>query len=291
MEENEPSTEIDIEFNEIVSNPYHRIKVEYRKIGIKILRYLSIILIIFIIHFTLIYPVFLIPSKGVVITGLHPYRFNLSINWAIFSIGAFLIFYLLKIVIMRVTPLLKQQIYNDINDLGFIIQEKRKSWIIFLILNSISIVSLFLVEFDILSFNPPPINTLFTGILAFYLFLSIIIPIIWRFYYDGLIIPLKSKYHISINPSYKIGKIKNKDSQLIGIFLTSNRIANKFSKRKKTIYTNIIEDRWLPRKRKSIISKYSLTPFLRFYEFSTPLNFQRQFLNISLALKEWDNKN
>ena len=44
MEEKEPSTDINIEYNEIVSNPYHRIKVEYRKIGIKICRYLSIIL-------------------------------------------------------------------------------------------------------------------------------------------------------------------------------------------------------------------------------------------------------
>ncbi|MFX1437422.1 MAG: hypothetical protein ACFFAA_09580, partial [Promethearchaeota archaeon] len=226
--------------------------------------------------------------EGAVITGLTPYRFNLTINWIIFSIGTYTIFYLIKIILMRVTPSLKKDIENDVNALGFNIKRTRKSWILFLLLNSISVISLFLIELDIIYFNIPILNELFKGLFIFYLFICLLIPVLWRFSYDGLNITLKDKYSVSINPYYKIRKIKDQDSQLIGIFMTSNKITNKFEKNKKRLYTQIAESRWLPRKKKSIVSKYGLSPFLRFHEFSTPINFVNQLLNIVLALQDWD---
>ncbi|MFX0106443.1 MAG: hypothetical protein ACFE75_13285, partial [Candidatus Hodarchaeota archaeon] len=93
---------------------------------------------------------------------------------------------------------------------------------------------------------------------------------------------------VLINPYYKLRKRKVKDYQLICIYLASNIIGFKFSKHRKILYTKIAMKRWLPRKSKSIISKYSLSFFLRFNEFSTPSNFQKQFLNLVLALQEWD---
>jgi len=52
----------------------------------------------------------------------------------------------------------------------------------------------------------------------------------------------------------------------------------------KYIYSKISEDRWLIRSEPSAIS-----PFLHFEEYSVPFNFQKQFLNIVLALNEWEN--
>jgi hypothetical protein len=290
MEDDKTSDVIDFDYDENISKSYHKIKMEYQKKGKWIITILSAILITLIIYFTTIYPIYLIPDEGATITGLSLYRFNFTINWTIFSIGTFTIFYLLKILFMRITPFLQEQIKNEVNALGFSIQEKRRSWILFLILNSISILLLFLIELNIIFINHPVFNALFKVILLVYLFISFLIPIFWRFSYDGLIIRLKEKYYISINPYYRIRKIKAEDSQLIGIFLFSNKIANKFDKYKKSLYNQISESRWLPRKRKSITSKYGLNFFLRFYEFSTPVNFQKQFLNIVIALREWDEK-
>lgn len=288
MEEDNNLRKIDFEYGEEDSYSYNKIKKEYLKKTIKFFPFLSGLLIITAIYFTLIYPILLIPEDGITITWLTPYSFNLTINWTVFSLSAFLFFYLIKILIMRITPFLKEQIRNDINALGFIIKEKRKSVIFFVILNSISVLLLLLIELDIIYFNTLALNTLFKGFLITYLFLSMLIPILLRFSYDGLSVTLKDKYNVSIKPYYKIRRVKTKDSQLIGIFITSNKIASKFNKNKKSLYTQIAKSRWLPRKRKSIISKYRLSPFLRFHEFSTPVNFQKQFLNLALALQDWD---
>jgi len=288
VEEDNNLRKIDFEYGEEDSYSYNKIKKEYLKKTIKFFPFLSGLLIITAIYFTLIYPILLIPEDGITITWLTPYSFNLTINWTVFSLSAFLFFYLIKILIMRITPFLKEQIRNDINALGFIIKEKRKSVIFFVILNSISVLLLLLIELDIIYFNTLALNTLFKGFLITYLFLSMLIPILWRFSYDGLSVTLKDKYNVSIKPYYKIRRVKTKDSQLIGIFITSNKIASKFNKNKKSLYTQIAKSRWLPRKRKSIISKYRLSPFLRFHEFSTPVNFQKQFLNLALALQDWD---
>ncbi len=284
------SNELDFEDDGKISNSYHTIRTEFRKKGIKQLKYLFTVLIILIIYFTIIYPIFLIPDKNAGITTLQPSDFGLTISWTLFSIGAYLLFYFIKIVLMRATPSLKEYIKSEIDNIGFKTQEKRKSWISFLLLNSIAVLLLFLMELKVIYFHNLFFNTLFRGILIIYLVISFIIPIIWRFSYDGLTVPIKGNYQVFLYPYYSIRKSKVKDYQLIGIYLTSNRIAFKFDKNKKSIYAKIAGARWLPRKRKSIISKYGLSPFLRFNEFSTPLNFQKQFLNIVLALQEWDTK-
>jgi hypothetical protein len=284
MEENS------INHTEEITYSYHKVRKEYKQKAIRFLPYLSAILVVVLIHFILIYPKYLIPEGGFVSTAITPYRFNWSINWAIFSIGTFTFFYLSRIAFMKLTPFIKDSIKNEIHDLGFKFQEKSKSWILFLILNSISVLLLFLIGSGMIYLNNSPSSALFYGFLIVYLVISILIPVIWRFFYDGLIIVLKDNYSVSINPRYKLRKISDKNSQLIGIYLASNRLGYKLRKNSKMLYEQIAEARWLPRKRKSIVSKYSLSPFLRFYEFSTPTNFQKQFLNIVLALQEWDAK-
>ncbi|MFX1310840.1 MAG: hypothetical protein ACFE8C_14170 [Promethearchaeota archaeon] len=280
--------ELDFEDENDISKSYNTIKTEYHKKGKKLLLYLFTALFIVIIHFTVIYPIYLISDSSASISGLKLYNFPLTINWTIFSTGIYLILYVIRVALMRITPSLKDHIINEINNIGFKIQEKRNSWIYFLILNGLSVLLLFLIELKVISFNNPVLYTLFRVLFIIYLAIAFVIPIMWRFYYDGLIVKLKGNYKVFIQPYYKIRNIKAEEHQLIGIYLSSNNIAIKFNNIKKKLYGRIAEDRWLPRKRKSILSKCRFTLFLKFHEFSTPSNFQKQFLNIVLALQDWD---
>lgn len=284
------SNEFELDFGneEDISKSYNKIKTEYLKKRTKLALYFFTILLIIIIHFAVISPIYLIPDETVSVNELSLHSFPLTINWAIFSAGIFIIIYLIRVLYMRVTPLLKSHLTNEINNIGFKIQEKKNSWILFLTLNSLSLIFLVLIELKIIKFDNPILYTFLRSTIIFYLIIAISIPIIWRISYDGLIIKLKGNYKISINLYFKARKIKAGAQQLIGIYLTSNRIANKLNNDSNKLYKRIAEDRWLPRKRKSIISKYGLSPFLRFHEFSTPSNFQKQFLNIVIALQEWD---
>ena len=285
---NKSNEQLDFENEKNSIDSFNTIRAEYFKKRIKWLIYVLVVVISITVHFTIIYPVYLISDNGIGVSTLQPYTFSFTINWALFSTGSYLIIYFIKSMMMRVTPSLKQYIYSEINNIGFKVQEKRKSGITFLILNCISVLIILLFELRVIYFNSLLFANLFKGILVIYLFISLIIPIIWRVSYDRLSVKLKKKYHINIIPNYRIRKFKNQNYQLLGIYFTSNRIASKFNKNNKRLYNKIAESRWLPRKRKSFISKYSMSIFLRFNEFSTPNNFQKQFLNVVLALQEWD---
>lgn len=253
--------------------------------------YLIPVIIILVVHFAVIYPFYLIPNNDIGISALQPSRFSFTINWTLFSVGTYLIFYIIKFILMKITPSLKQYISNEINNLGYKIDEKNRSLFSFLILNSIAVLILFLIELRIINFNIIILNNFSKGFFICYLFLAVFIPVLWRLFYDGLRVKLIYNYQIYINPYFRIRKSKSEDYQLIHVYLTSNRIAYKFNNAKKERYNKIAESRWLPRKKRSFISKYRFSPFLRFYEFSTPSNIQKPFLNIALALQEWDNQN
>ncbi|NVM34257.1 MAG: hypothetical protein HWN81_01595 [Candidatus Lokiarchaeota archaeon] len=285
---NKSNTQLDFENEQNTMISYNTIRSDYFKKNIKWLTAALIVATVIIFHFTYINPVYLVSDNGTGVSTLQPYRFICTINWTLFSTGTYLIIYFIRSILMRVTPTLKEYISNEINNIGFKIQEKRKSWIIFLILNSISVLSIFLLEFKVISFNNFIFNTLFKGFLIIYLSISLILPVIWRISYDRFTVKLKKNYQINIVPNYRIRKSKTQNYQLLGIYFTSNRIAFKFNKNKKRLYNEITESRWLPKKKKLLISKYGGYFFLRFNEFSTPSNIQKQFLNIVLALKEWE---
>ncbi|MFX1327677.1 MAG: hypothetical protein ACFE91_05965 [Promethearchaeota archaeon] len=282
--------DLDFDTEENIPNSYNIIKSEYRKRRVKQLKYLIPVVIVIVVYFTIIYPLYLAPDYDAGISSLQPYNFNLTINWTLFSIGIYLILYFIKEALMKVTPSLQEHLEKEINNIGFNLQTNNKSWIVFLILNGISVLLLLLVELNVIYFNTFVLRVIFRGFIIIYLTLSITIPLVWRFLYDRLTVKIKNKYKVFLYPYYKLQKRNVKDYQIIGIYLTSNRIASKFNKNKEGLFKKIAGMRWLPRKKKYTIYKYNLSPFLRFNEFSTPSNFQKQFLNIVLALQEWHTK-
>jgi hypothetical protein len=110
------------------------------------------------------------------------------------------------------------------------------------------------------------------------------LPIIWIFKKDKFVIKVKENVFILCHLHYSLSKKEDYDPNLVGIILTSNRLCSKFDKSGKYIHSKISEKRWLKKNDNSTIS-----PYLYFQEFSVPYNFQKQFLNITLALNEWEN--
>jgi len=273
--------------DDLIFNSYSIIRSEFLLKGFKQLIYFFIVLVIIVIYSIIIYPLYLRPDNDIGISTLQPKNFNFTINWTIFSIGTFLIFYIIKVALTRNTTSLKEYIKHEISSIGFKIQQQKKSWILFFILNCFSILYVFLLELELIDFKTSTL-TILKGCLITYLTFSLIIPLLWLFLYDRLAVKLKGNYKILIEPYFRILKKKIKEYHLIALYLRSNKLAFRFNKYKERLYISIAENRWLPRKKKSLISKYGLNLFMRFYEFSTPLNLQNQFLNIVLALQDWE---
>ncbi|MFX1487649.1 MAG: hypothetical protein ACFFBI_00755 [Promethearchaeota archaeon] len=290
--------ELNFESEDDTSNSLRIIRSEFLIKGIKGILLLSIIIIILII--TSIFVEF--PSQNYIPVFVtlswrspsgkidQPNPLISVFSWFLFSIGIFLVFYFIKSIQNRSTPSILKLLKNELKNLGFETQKESSSYKIFLILNFGGLIILLLIVFDISNFKSIFIRDLFMVFIAVYLTISLIIPIIWRFFFDRYIVKLKKHYYILLHPNYKIRKIKKKDNLPLGIYITSNRIAFKLNKDNKNLYNKISENRWLPRKRKSPLLTYYLNPCLHFHEFSTPINFQKQFLNVVLALQEWDSQ-
>ncbi|MFX0049412.1 MAG: hypothetical protein ACFE8G_14815, partial [Candidatus Hermodarchaeota archaeon] len=139
-------------------------------------------------------------------------------------------------------------------------------------------------DMRIIQFNNTFWSVFFQNSFFIYLLTSLIFPIVFIFRNDKFAIKIKDNVFVLCNLHYNIRKNKEYDPNLLGIILTSNRLCSRFDKSGKYIHSRISEDRWLIRTEPSAIS-----PFLHFEAYSVPFNFQKQFLNIVLALNEWEN--
>jgi hypothetical protein len=151
-------------------------------------------------------------------------------------------------------------------------------------LTAVSIAIFFYIDIRFIQFNNTFWSIFFQHSFFFYLLVSLVLPIVFIFRNDKFAIKIKENVFVLCNLHYNLRKNKNYDPSLLGIILTSNRLCSKFDKSGKYIYSKISEDRWLLRNEPSTMS-----PFLHFEEYSVPFNFQKQFLNIVLALNEWEN--
>ncbi|MFX1558847.1 MAG: hypothetical protein ACFFC9_16480 [Promethearchaeota archaeon] len=219
----------------------------------------------------------------------HPtYSLDLTLTWSFFSICIFLSIYLIRLLYLKLTPSIVKYIKKEFEYIGFQFQRRYDSGVIFLTLNIVSIALLIYLDFNLVNFDDSFMSFFIKNIIVIYLFLSLILPIIWGFIHDKFLIKLKKNFFITFDFQYNFLKRNGIDPKLVGIYLTSNRLCSRFNKSGKSVYKKISEIRWLPRRKKSnSISTYS--PYLHFHEYSVPTNIQSQFLNIALALREWDN--
>jgi len=259
-----------------ISNSIRLLKSEYVIKAIKASIYLTII-IITCIGYILLQPqmTFL---HDIYITNYSQYSFKLTltVGWTLISTSIFLICYLIKYIKVRLTPSIINYMKEELEYLGYAFQKKYSSGLIFVLLNSLSVILMTYIDLEVFTFN---------NIIIGYLFLSLAIPIIWLGVNDKYVIKIKENFYILFDFHYSIRKRHSDSPALLGITLSSNRLCSRFNKPGKNVHTRICEIRWLPRSGTKI---QKISPFLHFNEFSVPLNLQKQVLNVILALHEWD---
>ena len=216
-------------------------------------------------------------------SGGNGFPLNLTLSWIFFSTCIFLIIYFIKLSQVKFTPSLIKYIERETKYAGFEFIKKIESVGLFLVLTAVSIAILFYIDTRLIQFNDTFWSIFFQNSFFIYLLISLILPIVFIFRNDKFAIKVKDNVFVLCNLHYNLRKNKEYDPNLLGIILTSNRLCSKFDKSGKYIYSKISEDRWLIRNEPSAIS-----PFLHFEEYSVPFNFQKQFLNLVLALNEWE---
>ncbi|MHA1477643.1 MAG: hypothetical protein ACTSPU_05545 [Promethearchaeota archaeon] len=267
------------------------IRSEYIKKALKSIIYISIVLTIVLSNLLYGYLPYIEKSffTGLLATessssGGYVLSLNLTLSWTLFSSSIFFIIYYIKVSQVKFTPSLIRYIERETKYAGFEFRKKIESVGSFLVLSVVSIVILFYIDTRLIQFDHSFWSIFFRYSFLMYLLLSLVLPIVFIFRNDKFVIKVKDNVFVLCDLHLNLRKKKEYDPNLLGIILTSNRLCSKFDKSGKYIHSKISENRWLIRNEPSTIS-----PFLYFEEYSVPINFQKQFLNIVLALNEWEN--
>ncbi|MHA1256608.1 MAG: hypothetical protein ACTSPS_13525 [Promethearchaeota archaeon] len=267
------------------------IRSEYTKKALKSILYIAIVLSVALTYLIYAYLPYIennfftnLLATESFSPGVSSFPLNLTISWLLFSTSIFLVVYFFRLSQVKFTPSLIKYIERETKYAGFEFTKKIESVGLFMVLTAVSIAIFFYIDLRFIQFNNTFWSLFFQHSFFVYLLTSLVLPIVFIFRNDKFAIKIKDNVFILCNLHYNFRKNKDYDPSLLGIILTSNRLCSKFDKSGKYIHSKISEDRWLLKSEPSAIS-----PFLHFEEFSVPFNFQKQFLNIVLALNEWEN--
>ncbi len=283
--------ELNFEDEKGLKDSVKTIRSEYFKKALKSIVYISIILSVALTYLLYGYLPYikqnlftnLLTTESFTSEGTG-FPLNLTLSWTLFSTCIFLVVYFVRISQVKFTPSLIKYIEEETKYAGFEFIKKIESVGLFMVLTTVSIAILFYVDTRLIRFDNTFWSVFFQYSFFIYLLISLVLPIVFIFRNDKFAIKVKDNVFVLCELHYNIRKKKEYDPNLLGIVLTSNRLCSKFDKSGKLMYSKISEDRWLIRNEPSPIS-----PFLHFEEYSVPFNFQKQFLNIVLALNDWEN--
>jgi len=283
--------ELNFEDEQSLKESIKTIRSEYIKKALKSIVYITIILVVALSYLLYGYLPYIEKNFFTNLLTAESFRsegnsfpLNLTLSWTLFSTCIFLVVYFVRIGQVKFTPSLIKYIERETKYAGFEFIKKIESVGLFTVLTSVSVAILFYIDTRLIQFDDTLWSIFFQNSFFIYLLLSLIIPIVFIFRNDKFAIKVKNNVFVLCNLHYNVRKNKKYDPNLLGIILTSNRLCSKFDKSGKYIHSKISEDRWLIRNEPSTIS-----PYLHFEEYSVPFNFQKQFLNIVLALNEWEN--
>lgn len=277
MDHNSISPELNMDNSKENIEFINLIKKEYFTMLFRVFSIIIILFLISVIYYMLSYQLFISPLSLI---------FDQIVSWLIFLV--YLLIHFSQITIIRFSPTLINYINEELKNLDFESYRKHKIGLKFIVFNSFTLFLFVLVNMGINISNDYYITSLIIRLIIIYIFLSLAIPILRGVFHDQLLVKLKRPYFVQIDFQFKLVKHVEAESQMVRIYMKSNKLGLKSEENKFKIYKEISERRWLPRKTKRGIPIFVFRPKLCFYENSSPKNFKEHLLNIISAIREWD---
>ncbi len=200
----------------------------------------------------------------------------------------YLVIHFFQLSYIKFSPTLINFLRSEMHNLGFEIQHKYKTGLFFFLFNSFSILILVIINIGVYYSTTYFTTSLIIRLITIYIFSGITIPILRGILHDKFIVKLKAPYFIQIDLQFKLIKHKEVESQMIRVYMASNKLCLKSNQAGSNFLKEISEKKWLPRKRHLIFQTLQLNRSLYLHEYSTPINFKEHFLNIVSAIREWD---
>ena len=208
------------------------------------------------------------------------------ITWILFSV--YLIIHFFRLSYTKFCPKLIKFFKKELHFLGFKTQRKFKTGINFFVFTFFSVIILIFINIGFYLSSSYFITSLIIRLIIIYMILGISIPILRGVLHDKLIVKLREPYFIQLEIQIKLIKRKEIESQMVRIYMTSNKLGLKSDQDRFNLHKEISAKKWLPRKGRFTFPTFLYSPHLYLREYSTPINFKEHFLNLVSAIREWD---
>lgn len=269
--------EVNFENNENASRFFALIKTEYLKNLYQTYFWLFLLVIIYVL-----YELILASFNPTIVIVIADQIF-IAILFTLY-----LLIYFFNLSYFRFAPTIINFLEKELYLLGYKIKKKfkiRPSNFLFI---TFSIIVYLAAAIFIYFYSNYNVITLIMRLLIVYIFIGITIPVLRGKLHDLFVLYLRNSYFVQIELELKLIKHKDVESQMVKIFMTSNKLGSKGVQSEIALYNKISDKRWLQRVDKRRLPRLLDRKYLYFHEYATLINFKEQLLNIVSAIREWD---
>ena len=200
----------------------------------------------------------------------------------------YLVIHFFNLTYTRFTPTIISFLEKELSILDYKIQRKYKIKLSNFLFTCFSIIVFIFFTIGIYNSYNNNVISLIMRLLIVYFFVGITIPVLRGRLHDTFLVNLRNSYFVQIELQVKLIKHKKVESQMVKIFMTSNKLGPKADQSGHARYNKISEKRWLQKKDNKILPRLISKNYLFFHEYATLINFKEQILNVVSAIREWD---
>ncbi len=275
--QNRKILEINFENKENTTQFFTLIKTEYLK---KL--YQTYFWLILLVMMYVVYQLFTTPFNQTITIFIADY----VIICVLFSF--YLLIHFFNLTYARFSPTIIRFLEKELSMLDYKIKRKYKIRLSNFLFTCFSIIVFIFFTIGIYNSYNNNVISLIMRLLIVYIFVGITIPVLRGRLHDIFLVNLRNSYFVQIKLQLKLIKHKEVESQMVKIFMTSNKLGPKADQSGHARYNKISEKRWLQSKDNKILPHFISRNYLIFHEYATLINFKEHILNIVSAIREWD---